>query len=112
MKSFLKLIMIFIVMVLSFWMEPTDLYAQSVDLTGSIQNIKAETVSLVSNNLVSGEIVASEGENTTNSLGFSPVIVSFNLDDNFFLKSTAHLNESFIHNLSTNKQKVHQIRAP
>ena len=112
MKSFLKLIMIFIVMVLSFWMEPMDLYAQSVDLTGSIQDVKAETVSLVSNNLVSGEVIASEQENTTNSLGFSPVIVSFNLDDNFFLKSAAHLNGSFIHNLSINKQKVHQIRAP
>ena len=112
MKSFFKLIMIFIVMVLSFWMEQTDLYAQSVDLTGSIQNVKYETVSLVSNNLMGGEIVALKGENTTNSLGFSPVIVSFNLDDNSFLKSTAHFNGSFIHNLSANKQKVHQIRAP
>ena len=99
-------------MVLSFLLEPTDLYAQPVDLTGSIQNIKSETVSLVSNNLVGGEIVASEGENTTNSLGFSPVTVAFNLDDNFFLKSTTHFNGSFIHNLSANKQKVHQIRAP
>ena len=104
--------MIFVVMVLSFWMEPMDLYAQPVDVTGSIQNVKAETVSLVSNNLASGEIIASEGENTTNSLGFSPATVALNLDDNFSLKSTAHLNGSFIHNLSTNNKKVHQIRAP
>ena len=86
--------------------------AQPVDITGSIQNIKTETVVLVSNNMLGGEIVSSDEKNTNNYIGSSTLVAETAQEQNLFNHNIIHFCGRFIHNLSTNNQKVHQIRAP
>ena len=112
MKSFIKLLMIIFVMTISFFNEPSALYAQTVDIDGSIKNIKTETITLVSNNLLGGEVFSSEEENTTNYIGSSTFTAYSTVNNNLSTQNLFYLDESFIHNLSTNTKKVHQIRAP
>lgn len=112
MKNFVRLILILFVMTLSLWAEPSGLYAQPVDLTGSIQNIKTETVVLVSNNILGGEIVSSDEKNTNNYIGSSTLVAEANQEKNLFNHNIIHFCGSFIHNLSTDNQKIHLIRAP
>ena len=64
MKSFFKIIFMFFVLTIALLSEPSALQAQPVDLTGSIQNIKTETVVLVSNNILGGDIRANTEEET------------------------------------------------
>ena len=103
--------MIFFALAMSLLLEPQTLQAQPVDAVGYIQNVKTETVVLVSNNILSGEISSYQEENPQNYLGSSPLVI--NLENNQFLynKNKTQLIGCFIHNLSTNNQKVQQIRA-
>ena len=93
-------------------LEPQSLQAQSIEDLGYIQNIKTETVSLVSNNIMSGEISSYQEENNQNFSGNSPLIISYYSQNNNFEKNNPLLKGRFIHNLSTDNKKVQQIRAP
>lgn len=93
-------------------LESCALHSQPIDTIDYIQNVKTETVVLVSNNILCGEISSYQEENSSNYLNNSPVILSFISDNTLLEKTKSHLNGRFIHNLSTNKQKVNQIRAP
>ena len=112
MKSFIKIAIIFFSLATTLLLGPLTLQAQELDTVGYIQNVKNETVVLVSNSLCAGEIYSNNEENNQNYSGSSPIAISFNNNDNFFVKNTTLLKGCFIHNLSTDKQKVHQIRAP
>ena len=101
----------FLLMTISLLSMPQTLSSQSVDLIGSIQTPQAETVVLVSNNILGGEVFSNSNEETTNYVG-SVLATSFLLQGCGLYNNKFLLKESFIHNLSTNKQKVHQIRAP
>lgn len=93
-------------------LEPSILQAQPIDDVGYIQNVKQETVVLASNTLQGGEIYSNQEENFSNYYGTTPCVVFNYSKNNLFNKNITHLNGCFIHNLSTNNQKVHPIRAP
>ena len=112
MKSLFKFILIIFSLAVTLLLDPSALQAQPVNITGSISNIKTETVVLVSNNMLNGEISSYQEENTQNYSGNSPLILTFNTNKSLYTKNKTQLNGCFIHNLSTDKQKVQQIRAP
>ena len=111
MRNFIRLAIIFFVMFFSLGAEQFS-SAQPVDITGSIQNIKNETVVLVSNNILGGEILSSQEEGFDDFLSSSTLAINNDLNKNLFVNNYFIINGRFIHNLSTNNQKVHQIRAP
>ena len=112
MKSFFKILFIFFTMVLTFWVQPSDFQLKEIQTEASIQAVANEELALVSNNLYGGEIYSYQEENNQNVFGNSPLVLSFNFENNNFLKNNTRIYGSFIHNLSTNNQKVQQIRAP
>lgn len=112
MKSLFKLFIIFFSLAITLLLESYALPTQAVDTTGYIQNVKNETVVLVSNNILNCEISSAQEENNQNFSTLSPLIIAYFLKDNLFTKTTTQLNGSFIHNLSTDNKKVHPIRAP
>ena len=83
MKRIFKITMIFFALAMSLLLEPQALQAQPVDTVGYIQNVKTETVVLVSNNILNGEISSYQEENSQNYLGSSPLVI--NLENNQFL---------------------------
>ena len=112
MRQFFRIIIVFFTSALLLLLEQNYIQAQSVDSIGYIQNIKNETVVLVSNNILNSEVFSSEQKNDQNFIGSTPFVLGYQPVESLFNKNTTQLNGSFIHNLSTNKQKVHQIRAP
>lgn len=112
MKRIFNLVLVFFALALSLVFEPNALQTQSIDTIDYIQNVKTETVVLASNNLLGGEIYSNQEEEFQNFSGNSPLVISFISKDTYFDKNKTQLNGCFIHNLSTNKQKVHLIRAP
>ena len=112
MKKFLKILFIFLAMMVSLIIEPSDLQAKSYQPDAYIQSLTKESVEIVSNNFYGGEIYSYQEENNQNISGNSPHIISFSSDKDFKLKNKTHSNEYFIHNLSTNLKNVQNIRAP
>ena len=112
MKSFLKLIFCIFILVLSFWLEPNSLHASVFQAGDYIRKSPSEEVVLISNNFSGGEIFSYEDNSSTNSSGNSPQVLSFNFEKDILEKNNAQLIGSFIHNLLTNLNEVHQIRAP
>ncbi len=112
MKSFFKVIIIVFMLAMSLFTKPSALHAQPIDLTGYVKNVEAETVVLVSNNILGGEICASQEENNTNSCGAEPLILQFLSRKGLLADSNSRLYEKSIHNLSTNLKDIQQIRAP
>ena len=104
--------MIVFTLAISLLLGPSEIENQTLNSTGNIQNIKTETVVLVSNNLLNGEISSSEEKNNQNYSGSSLSILAYKTNNNLFNKDKTLSNGDFIHNISTSKQKVHQIRAP
>lgn len=112
MKSLFKFLLIIISLVTALLLDSPTLQAQPIDTLGYIQNIKTETVVLVSNNILNGEISSIQEENNNIFSGSTPLIITEHYSSDIFKKNKSQLNECFIHNLSADKQKVHQIRAP
>ena len=112
MKSFIKLFFIFFALLILLISQPSSLHAQTIDFNGYIKNIDREEVVLVSNNLLNGEITSCQKEQQENLSGETPLIISFDYNKNIFLKNNTQINGSFIHNLSTDNQKIQPIRAP
>ena len=112
MKRLFNIFILFFALALSLLLEPSALQTQSIDTISYLQNTKSETVVLASNSILDGEIYSNQEEEYPNFSGGSPFLVSYVSKKADFNKNKTHLYGSFIHNLSTNKQKVHQIRAP
>lgn len=112
MKRFFHIAVLFFTLALSLMLGSLSLQAQPIESIGYVQNVKAETLVLASNNLLAGEIYSNQEEEIPNYSGNSHVVFSFASSKANFDKNKTQLNGCFIHNLSTNKQKVHQIRAP
>lgn len=93
-------------------LEPQTLHIESIDNTGYIKNIAFETIVLASNNILDGEIYSNQEKEPANYFGSSPFLISFDSNKLNYNNNKTGLNKSFIHNLSTNRQKIHQIRAP
>ena len=86
--------------------------AQAVDLSSCIKNTNNETVVLVLNNNSNGEISARNNKNNNIFTNSSPLILSYQPTNNLFKNNRLQANGYFICNLSTDKRKIHQIRAP
>lgn len=112
MKSFLKILIVIFMLALSLLTKQSALQAQPIYLTGYVKNIETETVVLVSNSILGGEICASQEENNTNSCGTEPLVLEFLSRKNLLTDSNSRLYEKSIHNLSTNLKDIQQIRAP
>lgn len=112
MKSFFKFLTVIFVLAMSLLTRPSALHAQTIDTIDYIKNIETETVVLVSNNLLGGEIYSHQEENNTNSCGTEPLVLTFLSHKNLLTDSNSRLSEKSIHNLSTNLKDIQQIRAP
>ena len=112
MKRLFHIVMLFFALAISFLLEPSAIQAQPIDTIGTIQGVQKETVVLVSNNIFNGEITSNQQKNDQNFSGSVPLVLAYQPVNNLFDKNKTQLNGCFIHNLSTDKQKVHQIRAP
>ena len=112
MKRLFKIFLFFFALALTLLLEPSSLQNSNIDITGSIQKVKNETVVLVSNNMLGGEITSYQEKNDTNFSNSTSLVINYQNFDNLLSKNQAQLNGCFIHNLSTDKEKVHQIRAP
>ena len=111
MKRIFKFFILFFALAMTLLLEPNALQTESVDSIGYIQNVKSETVVLVSNNLLGSEIYSQQDE-APNISGCSPCLISYVSKKDILEKNKTQINGCFIHNLSTDKQKVHPIRAP
>ena len=112
MKNLFKLLFIIFSLVIFLFLEPPVLQAQQIDTTGYIQGYNKETVVLISNNFLNSQISSYEENNSQNFSGTSPLVINFEPYKDIYAKNIVPLKRSFIHNLSTDKQKVHPIRAP
>ena len=111
MKRLFNILMLFFALALSLMLSTNELSAQAIKTIDYIQNTKSETLVLVSNNLLGGEIYSNQ-EETSNFIGNCHFLNSSTSKRTSFNKNQTHINGSFIHNLSTDKTKIHQIRAP
>ena len=112
MKSLFKMLFIFLVMTIALLSNPSALQTQSIDLVGSIQNTPKETVILVSNNMLSGSIISNSKEENNSISGTTPLIISYLTQDNIYNENKSFNKGYSIHKISTNNQKIQQIRAP
>ena len=112
MKRIFNLVMIFFALATTLLLGPDALQTQSIDTISYLQNTKSETVVLASNSILDGEIYSNQEEESPNFSGGSPFLVSYVSKKADYNKNKTQLYGSFIHNLSTNNQKVQQIRAP
>lgn len=99
-------------MVVAIFAQPSSLHAQEIDMTGYIKNIDTETVVLVSNNILGGEICSYQEESPSSSCGSEPLVLTFSSDKNLLSDNKARLYGLSIHNLSTNLKDIQKIRAP
>lgn len=104
--------MIFIALTIFSLLRSTDLEVQAVNSINYIRNIQKERVVLVSNNIFNGEISSYQEKNNQDFSNSTPLTLSYLSTDNLKNQNSTFLKGYFIHNLSTNKLKVHQIRAP
>ena len=112
MKKLLYMIMIFIALTIFSLLRSTDLEVQAVNSIDYIRNIQKETVVLVSNNIFNGEISSYQEKNNQDFSNSTPLTLSYLSTDSLKNQNSTFLKGYFIHNLSTNKLEVHQIRAP
>lgn len=112
MKRFFQICIFFFAFALTFFFGPNELQVHEFDNVGYIQSVKKESVVLVSNNFFNGEINTNQQKKNQDFSNSIPIVLTYNSGDSLFNKGIALTKGCFIHNLSTNKTKVHQIRAP
>ena len=112
MKKLFHIVILFFTLALTLLLGANEIQAQTFESTGYVQNIKHESVVLISDNLLNGEISSLEKKKEQSSSSSTPMILALDTVNNIFDKNKTLLNGKFIHNLSTDNSKVHPIRAP
>jgi len=116
MKRIFNITMIFLVValavVLSLVPGVDAFHSDFIETTGYIKSVKNETVVLASNNGLTGEITSRNNKNNHIYTNSSPLISASQSENNLFKNEQAQISGCFGYNLSIDKQKVHQIRAP
>lgn len=112
MKSFIKLLFMFLLLGFALIAQPQDLQAEQIDYNGYITSINKENVELVSNNLFRGEISSCQEEQTQNSNSNTTYFIAFDYKNNLYTSNKDPLKGQFIHNLSANLKEEKQTRAP
>ena len=67
---------------------------------------------MLANNILAGEVISATEDSDGNSSLNNQPFLTISLINNYKTDKNSQINWGFIHNLSTDKQKVHQIRAP
>ena len=112
MKRLFYIIALLLTLTLSLVLGDCSANSQPIVPVASIQNVKKETVVLISNNIFNGEISSYQKKNEQSFSGLTPVILSHHSRNICVAKNKTQINEYFVNNLSINKQKVYPIRAP
>ena len=116
MKKLFNTTILFFILTLSLALSiltgTTALGTQSVDLSSCIKNINNENAVLVLNNRLNGEISSRNNRNNHILSNSTPLILAHQSINDILIENKAEINKYFINNLSTDKQKIHQIRAP
>ncbi|MBO5738785.1 hypothetical protein J6R97_05545 [bacterium] len=112
MRGLFKIVLLFFTLATLFLLEPNNLHSSSIEFEGFISRVKKESVVFVSNNIFNGEIHSNQQKDNQNTIGSTPLVLAYQSFGSSISKNITQLNGCFIHNLSTDKQKVHQIRAP
>ena len=76
MRRIFNIFIIFIALTISLLLEPNSFQNQSIDSLSYIQNIREETVTLVSDNILNGEISSIQEENNQNYSTSSPSLLT------------------------------------
>ena len=115
MKRILNIALYFLILTFSIALpvlsESNTLCSSSANSTGCIQTIQKETVTLITNNNRDCELSSHQEDNDQTFSDLTPIILAYQ-HNNIFDKNKTLSNGCFIHNLSTDKQKTHHIRAP
>lgn len=112
MRDFLKLALLFLAFMATMFIEPTFAIPENTQTNNYIQSTQTETVELVANNILNGEISSWQENDSPNCLGSTHELLANSFKKNIFTKNNPLLRGRFIHNLSTNIKEIHQIRAP
>lgn len=117
MKKIFNLALFFIAvaftLVFSLFSEGNSVHAQQpIKTVDSIQSIQRETVVLISNNILKGEISSRQKENNNSFTGTYPVLLTYNPVIVSPYKTTLQFNGEYNPNISNNEEKTQKIRAP
>ena len=117
MKKIFNLALFFIAvaftLVFSLFSEGNSVHAQQpIKTVDSIQSIQRETVVLISNNILKGEISSRQKENNNSFTGAIPLSIAYNPVNNLSNKRTLQFYGEYINNPSNNAKSPHTIRAP
>ena len=89
-----------------------DCVQHSVNPSGYIQDIKRETIVLLSNSTKTSTISSRKQKNNTGFSNIYPFFVNLKQDNNILIADSQNFNVNYTFNLSNNIKEAHKIRAP
>ena len=112
MKRLFGIVIIFFALAISLLIGSNEQQASSVNTADCIQKVQVENVVLASSNMPNGEISVGQQKEGSDFSGSTPFALTYQSVNDFSNKTKTQSNGYSIHNISTNKQKTRQIRAP
>ncbi len=112
MKRLLGIIILFFTLAFSLLLESNANQAPTLQTSDTIQTISQESFDFVANNILDTKTSSYEEKNTKEISNSTPLALSANQTNCLQGADRAQYIGCFIQNLSTEKQKIHQIRAP
>ena len=112
MKRIFYIVAIFSTLAISLLLGSYNQQPQSANTVDYIKKVATENTVLASSNATNGEITSSQQKDDQNFSGSAPLVATSQSFDNLFDKNKSQSNGYSIHNISTSKQKTHNIRAP
>lgn len=112
MKRLFGIVIIFFALAISLLIGSNEQQASSVNTADCIQKVQVENVVLASSNMPNGEISVGQQKESSDFSGSTPFALTYQSVNDFSNKTKTQSNGYSIHNISTNKQKTRQIRAP
>lgn len=112
MKRLFGIIIVFLALAISLLFGSNDQTPQSVHTVDYIQKVATEDVVLISRNIQNSEISTYQQKDNSDFSNSMPFALSYQSEDDLYNKTKTQSNGYSIHNISTNKQKTRQIRAP
>lgn len=112
MRKLLGIVILFFSLWFSVLLGSNANQAEAIQATGCIQSITKETVVLVSNNISDSKTATYKSKNNKNFSNLPPLILSYSATNCLRGEDRIEYSDCFIQNRKTEKQKIHQIRAP
>ncbi len=111
MRKFFGIVIFFFALAFSLLLNSNVNQAQTIYASDSIQ-IKKEVVELVSNNILDSKTTSYKEKSNKKNLNLTPLVLSCHQTNCLQGADRAQYIGCFIQNYTTEKQKIHQIRAP